>query len=87
MGLDEYLRMIPFLDGSRQPLCRRSRTMLVSQPGVRRVWVCRSFAAFQLREPHVAESRVIHQTLHTLGLGEDPPSSLEITQRIEARCR
>jgi hypothetical protein len=34
---------------------------------------------------------VIHEILHTLGLGEAPmpgqATSLEITQRVEARCR
>jgi hypothetical protein len=30
---------------------------------------------------------VIHEILHTLGLGENPPTSVEITQRVEARCR
>jgi hypothetical protein len=30
---------------------------------------------------------VIHEMLHTLGLGEDPPSSFEITERVRRRCR
>jgi hypothetical protein len=30
---------------------------------------------------------VIHEILHTLGLGENPPTSIEITQRVESRCR
>ena len=29
---------------------------------------------------------LIHETLHTLGLGENPPSSEEITLRVESRC-
>ena len=28
-----------------------------------------------------------YEILHTLGLGENPPTSTEITQRVEARCR
>jgi hypothetical protein len=55
------------------------------------VFVCRTFAEVQLRQPGVAESMVIHEILHTLGLGENPmpgqPTSIEITQRVEARCR
>jgi hypothetical protein len=50
-----------------------------------------TFAEVQLRQPGVAESMVIHEILHTLGLGESPqpgaPTSIEITQRVEARCR
>jgi len=41
----------------------------------------------QRSEPGVAESLVIHEVLHTLGLGENPPASVEITRRVEARCR
>ena len=83
----EYVGLIPFLDGSRHPLCRKTTIALVASPGVRRVYVCKAFADFQLRQPGVAESMVIHEILHTLGLGENPPTSMEITQRVEARCR
>jgi hypothetical protein len=87
----EYIGLIPFVDGSSQALCRKTKTALVATPGVRRVFVCRTFAEVQLRQPGVAESMVIHEILHTLGLGENPmpgqPTSIEITQRVEARCR
>jgi hypothetical protein len=87
----EYIGLIPFVDGSSQALCRRTTTALVASPGVRRVFVCRTFTELQLRQPGVAESMVIHEILHTLGLGEAPqkgaPTSIEITQRVEARCR
>ena len=83
----EYVGLIPFVDGSSQALCRRTTTALVASPGVRRVFVCRTFTELQLRQPGVAESMVIHEILHTLGLGENPPTSLEITQRVESRCR
>jgi len=29
---------------------------------------------------------VIHEALHSLGLGEDPPSSREITARVSSAC-
>lgn len=83
----DYASLIPFLDGSRQPLCRKAKTALVSSPGVRRIYVCQSFADLQVRQPGLAESMVIHEFLPTLGLGENPPTSIEITQRVEARCR
>lgn len=87
MSAAEYLLMIPFLDGAREPLCRDARNALVSVPGVQRVIVCSTFADFQLRKPHLAESMIIHELLHTLGLGENPPRSTDITARVEARCR
>ncbi len=87
----EYAGLVPFLDGSAQPGCRSSKVALSTSPGVRRVFVCKAFPDFQLRQPGVAESMVIHEILHTLGLGEAPqhgaPTSIEITQRVEARCR
>jgi len=83
----DYVALVPFLDGTSQKPCRRSNIALVAQPGVRRVYVCKAFADVQLKQPGVAESMVIHEILHTLGLGENPPTSFEITQRVEARCR
>jgi hypothetical protein len=83
----EYIGLIPMLDGSSQMLCRKTKVALVASPGVRRVFVCKTFADFQLKQPGVAESMFIHEILHTLGLGENPPTSIEITQRVEARCR
>ena len=87
----EYIGLVPFVDGSSQALCRKTKTALVASPGVRRVFVCKTFSEVQLRQPGVAESMVIHEILHTLGLGEAPqkgqPTSIEITQRVEARCR
>ena len=81
------MQLVPFVDGSSQVNCRHPNVALSASPGVRRVFVCRAFAGFQLRQPGVAESMVIHEILHTLGLGENPPTSIEITQRVEARCR
>jgi hypothetical protein len=39
-----------------------------------------------LRDPGLSASLIIHESLHTLGLGENPPSSSEITQHVERRC-
>jgi hypothetical protein len=83
----EYLRMIPFVDGSGESRCHRKDVMLVCVPNVPRVRVCPAFAAVQRLRPADASIMVIHEVLHTLGLGEDPPTSAEITQRVEARCR
>ena len=82
----DYVALVPFLDGTRETLCRKSNIALVSSPGVRRVYVCKTFADLQLKQPGVAESMVIHEILHTLGLGENPPSSQEINARILKRC-
>jgi hypothetical protein len=87
VGPADYLEMVPFLDGSGQPLCRWGKVDLAASPGVPRVFVCGPFAATQLREPRMAEALVIHEMLHTLGLGENPPTSAEITSRVMGRCQ
>jgi hypothetical protein len=83
----DYLRMIPFLDGSSERLCRSGRAEMFTVMGIPRVFVCPSFVEKQIRDPLTAESIVIHEMLHTLGLGENPPSSREITSRVNHRCQ
>ena len=36
--------------------------------------------------PRHTAARFIHEMLHTLGLGENPPSPREITDRVLAAC-
>src|SRR5512143_610382 len=83
---DRYLAMIPFLDGSSRPLCSGGQSQLLTARGVARIAVCRSFLQTVNRERVTAEVYVIHEMLHTLGLGENPPSSQEITQRVKRQC-
>jgi hypothetical protein len=39
-----------------------------------------------LQNRRTTEIIVIHEFLHTLGLGENPPTSQAITQRVAIRC-
>ena len=82
----DYLRTTPFRDGSSLTPCRGGGSALVSVPGMRPVFVCPSFKRQAEKDPWAAENWVIHEMLHTLGLGENPPSSREITQRVGERC-
>jgi hypothetical protein len=75
------------VDGIGESRCHTGKVMLVAAVNVPRVIVCPGFAKVQREEPRLATSLVIHEVLHTLGLGEDPPSSAEITERVQARCR
>jgi len=68
-------------------LCRSGKSALVSVVGMRPVFVCPSFPRQAERDPWAAENWIIHEMLHTLGLGENPPSSREITQRVTELCR
>ena len=86
VSADQYLAMLPFLDGSERPLCRRGQSELLTVRGVARVVVCKPFLQTVDRERAMAEVYVIHEMLHTLGLGENPPSSQQITQVVKTRC-
>jgi len=85
VGPDEYLAQIPFLDGQSRPLCQ-GQSQLLTTRGVARVLVCRSFMQTVQQQRDMAEIYVIHEMLHTLGLDENPPTSLEITQQVKRRC-
>jgi hypothetical protein len=86
VSADQYLTMIPFLDGTGRPLCKGGQSQLLTVRGVARVLVCQPFLQTVDRERVSAEVYVIHEMLHTLGLGENPPSSQEITQRVKRQC-
>jgi hypothetical protein len=81
-----YLTMIIFVDGSREMPCIKG-SFAYTTPGSRVVRLCvEELKRTWQTSPEHAVSRVIHEMLHTLGLGEDPPSSAEITQRVLAGC-
>jgi hypothetical protein len=89
----DYLRMIQFRDGSSVPQCQQRSVQLVAIPGLLPVFLCRDprvprskLAAVEVKSPALAEFMVIHEMLHTLGLGENPPSTFEITERVRKRC-
>jgi hypothetical protein len=81
-----YLGLIGFYDGLGQARCLRERTLAITAAGSRAVWVCPQFAVEQRRDPGLAEVVLIHEALHSLGLGEDPPSAAEITSHVVKRC-
>jgi hypothetical protein len=82
-----YARIVLFYDGSNAEPCRRPGILAFTAPGRRVVRVCPSLGRLAVAEPGLAESIVIHEILHTLGLAENPPSSDEITRAVERRCR
>jgi hypothetical protein len=41
---------------------------------------------FVRQGPRLQENALIHEMLHSLGLGENPPSSKEISRQVERRC-
>jgi hypothetical protein len=83
----DSLRWLIFRNGSHEAYCDRTRAALAAQPGSRFVVVCgMRFIEIQASDPGYAAALVIHEELHILGLGENPPSSAEITKRVVERC-
>jgi hypothetical protein len=82
-----YARIVLFYDGSNDSPCRRPRTYAFTAPGSRIIRTCPTLGALVASEPHEAEAIVIHEILHTLGLGENPPTSEDITAAVVRRCR
>ena len=81
----EYLDGVVFYDAPAR-FCEAS-ALAVTMPGSRAVLVCGSRFVRQMeRNRRHAEAILVHEAFHSLGLGEKPPSSDYITERIRARC-
>lgn len=87
LGPDEFLASLVFVDGRAAPRCARGNVAAGANFGSPIVAVCKeTFARIQADDPGLAANIVIHEMLHALGLGEDPPTSEEITRQVAKRC-
>jgi hypothetical protein len=83
----QQLAALRFIDGRDAALCRTGPTLAFTVPGARVVHVCgRRFRERYDADRTGVEIIVIHEFLHTLGLGENPPSSDAITMQVAKRC-
>ena len=82
-----YLRWILYSDGRGLKACSSNATLAVTEPGSRVVFICpTAFAEAMSASAEYAEATLIHEMLHSLGLGENPPRSRDITERVRVRC-
>jgi hypothetical protein len=88
-GAEAYIEQMRFYDGTINPRCEKPDIYaLTLAPGSWLVYVCpRQFRTVYERNPNLAEAYLIHEMLHSLGLGENPPTPQEITDRVVAQCR
>ena len=88
MTAQAFLNVVIFQDaGERLGKCDRQGTLAFTTPGDRIVYLCgRAFERAWRGNPHEAQNTLIHEMLHTLGLGENPPSPREIRHRIQQLC-
>jgi hypothetical protein len=82
-----YLDLILFYNGQGYSRCDARNIFASTSPGSRVVYICApQFLEKLRRDPGQAAALIIHEELHSLGLGENPPDSKEITARVIARC-
>lgn len=87
LTLEAYLRMLVFEDGERRPTCERPGILAFTAANSRVIRVCgRTFARASQRDPPEGPATIIHEVLHSLGLGENPPKPPYITYRVKKLC-
>jgi hypothetical protein len=88
-GPEQYVGWLlfrPAPSGARA--CAEPSNVFFTTPGSRVVFTCgERFATLHASDPDLAASLVLHEMLHSLGLGENPPSPSQITSRVVERCR
>jgi hypothetical protein len=84
--LQNHLGRLVFVDGTETKACATG-ALAVTEPRSRVVRVCSSRLVWTWQQnPRHVVAGMIHEALHTLGLGENPPSSAEITSLVLKRC-
>lgn len=82
-----YLERVWFYPGSHLQACQSRRVFAVTSPGSHVVYICLpQFRNQQWAAAEAAEVVIIHEALHSLGLGEDPPSTEQITHEVQRAC-
>ena len=83
----DFLIGLYFVEGDDTMQCRAGETVAAfTEPGSRVIHVCsRRFLQFALKTKG-GEILLIHELLHALGLGENPPTSSRITSAVMNRC-
>lgn len=83
----DYLQWLVFFDGYGKRRCEERSTLASTSPTSRIVFLCApQFLEKARSDPGLAATLIIHEELHSLGLGEDPPTSKQITAKVIERC-
>jgi hypothetical protein len=87
MEAADYLTQLVILDGGERRAGRRCQARdaaAVTTRGEHVVYVCGD--VFRALSTGLRENVLIHEMLHTLGLGENPPRPGEINTQVWRRC-
>jgi hypothetical protein len=83
-----FIERLLFYEAGGHQRCKSGLTLALTTPGSRVVLICgEAFRKAAQNDPGLAEVVIIHEALHCLGLGENPPTSHEITKQVLKRCR
>ena len=83
----EAFARLRFVEERDAPQCVGGATLAFTQVGSQVIRIRgRYFKERFLGSRSATEIIIIHEFLHTLGLGENPPTSQEITDRVRSRC-
>jgi len=87
MSLTEYVTALIVEDGETYRQCGEQGVLAFTVVGSRIIHVCgRAFARAAQRDAEEARATMVHELLHSLGLGENPPSPRYITYRVKELC-
>ena len=81
-----FLASVLFYDGARQPRCGLEGIAATTSPRSHVVFICPSFRALEKNDHRTAETLIIHEMLHSVGLGENPPPSWRINRSVFRMC-
>jgi hypothetical protein len=85
VGAPAYLGRVFFYDAPERA-CSTSN-LAITTPGSHAIFVCGARVVREMKgNSRYVEAVLIHEALHSLGLGENPPTSEYITSRVQARC-
>jgi len=80
----EQLDLMVFESGFGRLECARSGVLASTRVHSSVALIC--LPPFVLSSPAAQEAVLIHEMLHSLGLGENPPESVAITAQVMTRC-
>ena len=82
-----FLGLAVFYEGRGKRACAPRTVVAWTNPGSRAIFVCTDqFSAMERHDLGLAADLIIHEELHSLGLGENPPDGKVITAQVIARC-
>ena len=81
------LTSIRVADGANEKTCSDPGVLAFTHPGASTIYVCgHRFATLARMNPRLAAALILHEQLHSLGLGENPPESRQITASVLRGC-